>query len=232
MSKESEEMRGLARKCDAELSIEARRILKYETHCLKECAELVWAPAKEFLGLLAEGKPKYLWCCRSRPFYPNYPNDPDEECVDIDIIGPGLKTAFLGTVVNTKHAISIWTMFAKNRLKKARTYADALPEAKGSFDRYADGLAKLLETGPLAIFRENIGCHIPVIAEKISRRVAEKGIRKALGALMPCLAGLPIRWVPEKEQEAFVEFVEAEAKRMAVPQNDEERREIFNADVE
>lgn len=222
---------GLVSKCDAELSIQARRILRWESHCSEDCFEFVWQPTQEFLERMAKQKPQFLLCCRSKPFFPN---KNEEECVDVDIIGPDYKTAYLGMVVNVKQAISTWTKFARNYLEKAVVCSDALPleAAKRTFHEYAGRLEKLLVSGSMTILRENIGCFIPVEAEKISRRAAEKGVKKIITALMPGLAGLPVRWAPTEEQEAFERFVEVEAKKRAKPQTKEERIEIFRSDIE
>jgi len=228
--------RGLIQNCDATLSIEARKILRYESHCFSDCAELVWTPTQDFLSELAEKQPKYILCCKSKPFSPNHN---EEECVHVDIIAPGFRTpdfqsAYLGMVVNTKQAVAIWTKYAKNFLEKATICTDALPEPKARklYDGYAERLMKLLLSGPLAIIRENIGCYIPVETERLSRRTVERGIRKMLETLLPSLAKLPIRWAQKDEQEAFERFVETEAKRQAKSQTEEERQEAFRSDVE
>lgn len=227
-----EKFTGLAKNCDAELSIEARRILRWEAHPSSDCAEFVWEPTHEFLKKLAERKPKYLLCCRSRPFSP--PNRDEEESVDVDIIDPDWKTAYLGMVVNVKTAISVWNKIALNRLEKALLCAEALeePRMKELFDDYTSRLKRMLSSGQMSIVRRNIGCFIPVETDHLSRRTTEKGVKKILAALMPSLAEIPIRWAVAKEQEEFERFVEMEARKRAKPQTDQERRDIFLPDVE
>ena len=222
---------GLVKKCDVELSVEARRILRWEAHCASDCIELAWKPTQEFLEHLASQKPKFLLFCRSKPFYPN---QNDEECVDVDLIGPDFKTAYLGMVVNIKQAISIWNRSVVNCFDKIVICADALPEkkARGLFDEYANKHKKLLADGPLMILRENNGCFIPVETDRLSRRTVEKGARKILSVLMPCLAGLPIHWAPAEEQDKLERFIEREARERAVSQTDQERQDIFRRDVE
>lgn len=231
MTAEDKKTGSLISSCDAKLSIDARRILRYESHCFSDCVEQVWTPTQEFLKKIDTYNPRFLLCARSKPFSPNRN---EEECVDVDIIAPDLTTAYLGMVVNTSQAVAIWTKYARNFLEKATICTDALPQPKARklYDGYADRLMKLLLSGPLAIIRENIGCYIPVETEKLSRRTVERGIRKILETLMPRLAELPVRWAQKDEQEAFEKFVETEAKRQARFQTEEERQEAFRSDVE
>jgi hypothetical protein len=230
-SQHLERISGLVEKYDAELSIEARRILRWEAHCASDCIELAWKPTLEFLEQLAKQKPKFLLCARSKPFYPN---QNDGECVDVDLISPDFKTAYLGMVVNIKQAISVWNRSVINCFDKIVICADALPEKKARelFDSYASKHKKLLADGPLMILRENNGCFIPVETDRLSRRTAEKGVRKILAVLMPCLAKLPIHWAPSEEQKTLEKFIEREARERAVSQTDRERQDIFRRDAE
>lgn len=227
-----ERFTGLVRKCDCELSIEARRILRKEAHCSSDCIEFIWQPTQDFLEQLAKQKPKFLLCSRNKPFSPN---QNEEQCIDVDIINPvNWKSAYLGMVVNVKQAITAWTRLVQNCFEKANICFDALQEKRGQelFSRYMDRLEKLIASGPMTILRENVGCLIPVEADNLSRRATEKGVKKLISALMPELAGLPIRWAPANEQEAFERFVAAEAAKRAKPQTEEECLAIYSQDVE
>lgn len=221
---------GPAVEIDAGLSITARRILRYEAHTSSECIEAVWKPIQDFLEALAKQKPKYIICARSTPFSPN---ENDELCIDVDILGFDGKTAYLGMVANTKQALYVWTKYAKNCLEKALICAGALHDYKmqEEFNEHMAGLKKLLEIGPLAIIRENIGWFIPVVTEDLSRRSVERGVKKMLSAIAPALAGLPIRWLPHAMQNDLERFIEGEALRSANRPTAETREEVYRKDV-
>lgn len=216
---------------DAKLSIRARQILRYEAHSSSECIELVWKPTQEFLKDLARQKPQYILCARGKPFSPN---QNEEQCVDVDVIGPNGKTAYLGMVANISQALYIWTKYAKNCLEKAVICADALPEesVREKFDEYVNSLKRLLDVGPLAIIIENIGCFIPVIAEDLSRRSVEKGIKKIIKAIAPALSDLPIRWLTTEMQADFERLVEKQARDSADRPTRKEREDVYKQDIE
>lgn len=218
-------------KLDAELSIRARRVLRYEAHTSSECIEVVWKPTQEFFEALVSQKPKYILCAKSRPFSPN---QNEEQCVDVDILGPDGKTAYLGMVANTKQSLHVWTKYAKNCLEGAMICSDALPDAsmRERFDEYVNGLNRLLDNGPLMIIRENIGCFIPVIAEELSRRAVERGARKMIAAMAPALSSLSIRWLPVTLETDFTRLVEKTARDTANRPTRQEREEAYRKDVE
>lgn len=217
---------------DTTLSVLARQVLIRETHSFAECVKLVYEPTDRLLCDLAEQNPQSLLCFHSKTFESKHElpkskilrfillvirwifGEKKALYVDVDIVGPNGKTAYLGTVVNQRKAKDVFEWYVT------------------TYRKFPNAIATLKQQGYTGIIRDRRGRKIPVEPDTLNESGLSIGVQKFLKKTFPQLADLLILWIPEPDNTALSEYVWQEAKRIAVAQTSEERRRIIEDDFD
>ena len=193
---------------DITMAVKARQILVLETHLSAECVELVYKPTQEFLKENV-GKMTELVCVRNPSYsYLNFKGF----SADVDIVVPYKKVAHLGTITTEEQAYDLFYWYLEN------------------FKRFPHKIDALKKQGPMGIIRERIGCKIPIDSSRLNNKSLAEGVRRYMRTFVPELAELPIVWIHYREQRKISDAIWKAAKYAAIPQTDEEIREITRQD--
>lgn len=220
-------------KLDLTLSIEARRILKIETHPLAVCQEQVFGPTQRLLRRIALQSPTVLQCGHGKIYVcPGFSGT----AADIDIITLDNKMAYLATIISQDYAQSQLD-FNLEAFQELLKFLQDLRRKRSlvtveKFISAAQNMLKLLkERGKMSIVRDRVGCKIPVDSEKLDSISLTKGVRRYFEAFIPQLVKTPVLWLSEKRQQVLYAVIWEKAKGIANPPTKEEHRRMIARDI-
>jgi hypothetical protein len=217
---------------DVALAVQARRVIMMETHSVDECVRLVYKPTQDLLKKIAGKHPDFLVFMHRSPY--RYKGTPGFS-VDVDVVMPNKKVAYLATVITRAQAQSEFEFHrqAFQKLLKALDEAcsgrrfEPIEDYKAAV-RYK--LELLEQRGPMAIRREHVGCKVPVDSNRLCLASIANGVERYLQTFAPQIVGVQINWMPSMEQRKLYEFIIQKAKETAIPQTDNDRKKVIAED--
>lgn len=217
---------------DVTLAVQARRVIMMETHSVDECVNLVYKPTQDLLKKLVKKPPDSLMFMHRPPY--RYKGTSGFS-VDVDVVMPDSKIAYLATIITRAQAQSEFEFH-----KKAfRDILDALDVACSGqrfepIEEYQAAvlykLSLLEQRGPMAIRREHVGCKVPVDSNRLCLASIADGVDRYLQTFAPKLLGIQINWMSSQEQKRLYEFIIKKAKETATPQTDKDRKKVIAED--